>query len=278
VHLFLTIFYLSDRLVCMTNQSVDLSEDLLESVGSLRHRVRTDRHNFWFPLVLFGVITLLSTPLYYGWPYHFSNNHCSQLANGTLTCSGTFFSASGYLTSGFAANQLGGWLTLFWVTSLLFGYVATIWFYRHRASTVGLSLRTWPAAVVGLGLLVLALSMQTIWRSIEPSYLASGDFWMRGTAILVILSVGIMALSLLERSIAYLVYSLGFVALALLVSLYNVSNLVQWVGLGRFITGSNQATPNVVIPALYLLIGGFFFWAVQHDSRDAVNDVQVVNE
>ncbi len=262
----------------MTNQSLDVSEDLLESVGFLRYRVRTDRHNFWFPLVLFGVIVLLSTPLYYGWPFHFSNYHCSRLVHGSLTCSGTIFHAGGYLTSGFATNQLGGWLTLFWVTSLPLGYVATIWFYRHRARTVGLSLRIWPAAVGGLGLLVLALLMQTLGRSIEPSFLASGDFWMRGTAILVILSVGIMALSVLERSVVYVVYSLGLVALALLVSLYNVSNLVQWEGLGRFITESSQAIPNVVLPALYLLIGGFFFWAVQHDSRDAVNNVQLVSE
>lgn len=257
----------------MTNQIVDFSGDLLESVGSLRHRVRTDRHNFWFPLVLFGVITLLSIPLYYGWPFHFSNFHCRHIAHG-LVCSGTGSYATGYLTSGFTANQLGGWLTLFWVTSLLLGYVATIWFYRHRGSTVGLRVRIWPAAVVGLGLLVLALLMQTHWQSIEPPFLASGYFWMRGTATLVILSVGIVTLAVLERSIIYVAYSLGFVALTLLVSLYNVSNLVQWEGLGRFITGSTQAIPNVVLPALYLLIGGFFFWAVQHDSRVSAHTIK----
>jgi hypothetical protein len=97
---------------------------------------------------------------------------------------------------------------------------------------------------------------------------------MRGTATLVILSVGIVTLAVLERSIIYVAYSLGFVALTLLVSLYNVSNLVQWEGLGRFITGSTQAIPNVVLPALYLLIGGFFFWAVQHDSRVSAHTIK----
>jgi hypothetical protein len=175
-------------------------------------------------------------------------------------------------------NQLGNWLTLFWVTSLLLGYVATIWFYRHRASTVGLKIRIWPAVVVGLGLLVLALLMQTHWRSIEPPFLASGDFWMRGTATLVILSIGIVTLAVLERSFVYIIYSQGFVALTLLASLYNVSNLVQWEGLGRFITGSTQAIPNVILPALYLLIGGFFFWAIQHDSHIAAHTIEPDSE
>jgi hypothetical protein len=131
---------------------------------------------------------------------------------------------------------------------------------------------------VGLGLLGIALLMQSQWRSIEPPFLVSGDFWMRGTAILVILSFGIVTLAVLERSVVYVIYSLGFVAVALLVSLYNVSNLVQWEGLGRFITGSNQAIPNVVLPALYLLIGGFFFWAVQHDSRSVLHTDELADE
>lgn len=262
----------------MTNHRVDSSEDLLQTVGSLRHRVRTDRHNFWFPLVLFGFITLLSVPLYYGWPVHFNTYHCSHLAHGWMTCSGSVSYHPGYLTSGFMTNQLGNWLTLFWVTSLLLGYVATIWFYRHRASTVGLKIRIWPAVVVGLGLLVLALLMQTHWRSIEPPFLASGDFWMRGTATLVILSIGIVTLAVLERSFVYIIYSQGFVALTLLASLYNVSNLVQWEGLGRFITGSTQAIPNVILPALYLLIGGFFFWAIQHDSHIAAHTIEPDSE
>jgi len=62
------------------------------------------------------------------------------------------------------------------------------------------------------------------------------------------------------------------------VSLYNVSNLVQWEGLGRFITGSNQAIPNVVLPGIYLLNGGFFFWAVQHDSRVAAHTIEPDSE
>jgi hypothetical protein len=258
----------------MTNQSLDSSQDLLESVDLLRHRVRTDRHNFWFPLVLFGFIALLSVPLYYGWPLHFMTTHCHHYANGSTSCSITGYIHTGFLTEGFSANQLGNWLSYFWVVSLLVGYAATIWFYRRRASTVGLKIRTWPAVVVGLGLLVLVLMMQTHWRSIEPSFLVSGEFWMRGTAPLVILSLGIVTLAVLERSIAYVTYSLGFVALALLASLYNVSNLVQWEGLGRFVTGSNQAIPNVVLPALYLLIGGFFFWAIQHDSHAAAHSLE----
>ena len=101
---------------------------------------------------------------------------------------------------------------------------------------------------------------------------------MRGTATLVILSIGIVTLAVLERSFVYIIYSQGFVALTLLASLYNVSNLVQWEGLGRFITGSTQAIPNVILPALYLLIGGFFFWAIQHDSHIAAHTIEPDSE
>ena len=262
----------------MTNQNTGSTEELLVSVGTLRQRVRNDRHSFWFPLVVFGLITLLSIPLYYGWPLHFTDFHCHHFHHGSTVCSGTIISHDGVLASGFSTNQLGGWLSLFWVVSLLFGYVATIAFYRHRAVTVGLKVRIWPAAAVGLGLLILVMLLQTYWHTIEPSFLNSGDFWTRGMATLVILSIGIVTLAILERSFWYLIYALGFVFIALLSSLYDVSNLVQWEGLGRFITPSNEAIPNVILPSLYLLIGGFVFWALQHDARVADEDAGIVEE
>jgi len=264
----------------MTNQIDGSTQELLASVGTLRHRVRNDRHSFWFPLVVFGLITLLSIPLYYGWPMRLNlgSMHCHHYANRTISCTGTGFIPQGFLTRGFFTNQLGSWLSLFWVLSMFLGYVATIAFYRHRAVTVGLKVRIWPAVAVGLGLLILVMLMQSYWHAIEPPFLNSGDFWTRGTATLVILSVGIATLAALERSFWYIIYAVGFVFIALLSSLYNVSNLVRWEGLGGFITPSNEAIPNVILPSLYLLIGGFVFWALQHDARVADDDAEFVVE
>ncbi|HEY5265191.1 MAG TPA: hypothetical protein VIJ40_00090 [Acidimicrobiales bacterium] len=228
--------------------------------------------------MVFGLITLLSIPLYYAWPVHLSDMHCHYYANGSSTCSGTIFSHSGLLTPGFSTNQLGNWLSLFWVASMFLGYLATIAFYRHRAVTVGLKVRIWPAVAVGLGLLIFVMLMQAYWHTVEPSFLNSGDFWARGTATLVILSVGIVTLAVLERSFLYLIYALGFVFIALVSTLYNVSNLVQWEGLGRFITPRNEMIPNVILSSLYLLIGGFVFWALQHDARVTDDAVGIVEE
>ena len=38
--------------------------ELLAEMKALRHRARTARHAYWFPLVLFGLLTCASVPFY----------------------------------------------------------------------------------------------------------------------------------------------------------------------------------------------------------------------
>jgi hypothetical protein len=40
---------------------------LLGEMAALRRRTRTARHAYWFPLVLFGLLTCLSAPFYVQW-------------------------------------------------------------------------------------------------------------------------------------------------------------------------------------------------------------------
>ena len=252
----------------MTDQQGSGAGELLGAVGSLRMRVRADRHGFWFPLTLFGILTLLSSPLYWQYARASSALHCQTQSNGGQICTSTGrFAGGGALNPGFSANDLGRWVSYYWVFALVLGYVATVLYYRRRARAVGVSQRVWPAVVVGVFILGLALWMNDVWHPNGPVFLVSGDLWMRGTVSVIILSLGLLALALLERSVWYVLYALGFVGIALLSSLYNVSNLFDRLGIGRPFDGNGQELPNLLLPGAYLLLGGFVCWALQHDAR-----------
>jgi hypothetical protein len=264
----LTDFTLYDKVIVMTDERGTDAEALLTEVGSLSQRVRADRHGFWFPLTLFGLLTLLSSPLYWQYARTLPALHCQRQPDGGQICTrvGKLISG-GALNAGYWTNGLGQWVTYYWVGALVVGYVATVLFYRQRARSVGVSQRVWPAVIVGLGILGLAVWANDVGYSNESQFLVSGDVWVRGTVSLIILSLGLVVLALLERSVWYVSYSLGFVGIALLSSLYNVSNLFDRLGIGRPFDGSAQALPNVLLPAAYLLFGGFACWVHQHDAR-----------
>ena len=99
----------------------------------------------------------------------------------------------------------------------------------------------------------------------------SGDLWGRGTVSLIILSLGLLTLAISERSAWYELYSLGFVGLALLSSLYNVSNLFDRLGLGGPFDGRGNELPNLILPAAYLLLGGLVAWVAQRHTQGLSN-------
>jgi hypothetical protein len=259
-------FGLYDKVISMTDESGG-AEVLLDEVSSLRVKVRTDRHGFWFPVVLFAILTLLSAPLYWQYPASPDSMHCHTLNKFSESCSGVVHSYSaGALAPGFGTNGVGRWVSDYWALALVLGYAATVWFYRRQGDRVGVRVRTWPAVFVGVGVLVLVLVLNELDGSWDRA--AGGDLWMRGTVALVILSTGILVLAILERNVWYVVFALGFVGLALLASLYNVSNLFDRFGIGGPFNGNGSEMPNIILPGVYLLLGGFLFWAVGHDAHE----------
>ena len=51
----------------MSDEESDPARDeasLLAEMKALRRRARTERHAYWFPLVLFGLLTCASVPFY----------------------------------------------------------------------------------------------------------------------------------------------------------------------------------------------------------------------
>jgi hypothetical protein len=72
--------------------------------------------------------------------------------------------------------------------------------------------------------------------------------------------VGLCVLAALERSVPFGVFAVGFLGLALLSCLYDEVNIFQRLGMAGLFQGGANALPNLLIPGLYLLVGGFGFW------------------
>src|SRR5262249_29124339 len=194
------------------------SGELLGEMRAVRRRARLARHAYWFPLVLFGLLTFASIPFY---------------LQRVLTRTGVFVGASsgpGFLRSRYFLSPLvGGGVLYFWLAALLAGVIATVAWYRWRGGRVGL--RTPPRGylVTALVLLILALLVPLIIGGISrsPLVLLPGDLLMRGTFPFLIIAVGLCVLAWAERSVALTAIAVGYLGLSLLASLYDVVNILD---------------------------------------------------
>jgi hypothetical protein len=159
-------------------------------------------------------------------------------------------------------SGLSQWTTVYWAIAVIVGFAAVVAYYRHRAKVVGVQSRVWPAVVMGTGLLALVLLV----NGGKPVRLLP-DFWIRGTGALVIVALGIAMLAVLERSRPFAVFATGFMALALISCLYNDVNILQHLGLAGAFQGADDQVPNVLLPGLYLVLGGAGFWLSGHLRR-----------
>jgi hypothetical protein len=71
-----------------------------------------------------------------------------------------------------------------------------------------------------------------------------GDLFIRGLTPLLAVGAGFMVLAAVERSVALAIFSAGFLALGLVVNLYDVENLFSRIGV------------SVPVPAIGLIIPG----------------------
>jgi hypothetical protein len=154
---------------------------------------------------------------------------------------------------------------LYWVLAVPLGYFATFFYYRHRARRTGVAGRISPAVVVGLALLVLMVgsSESRGWLHL-PGHPIVGIpipillFQGRGLDPLLVIGIGVGILARLERSWGLAVFAAMFFALALLANLYDLQNQVY--RLGWHLPAGAGYLPNVVVPGLFLLVGGAGFW------------------
>jgi hypothetical protein len=224
----------------MTDQN-EQAREVLEFSEGLRIRTRIARNGSWFALIVFGVIVLVAMT-FYDSPYSPMSTSKGPFGNGLGSSAGTILGVS-------------PWATTYWVISIFVGICAVIAYYWARSRSSGVAGRIWPFATIGVAVLALAVASRG-WKTLG----IPGDFWIRGVQALLVIAVGLVALAVIERSWPFLLFVAGFFGLALLSCLYNVSNLFVRFGIGATWNGNDQGLPNLILPGIYLLVGGAAFY------------------
>ena len=210
----------------------DSAEELLAQTLTLRRRVRSDRHAYWFPLLFFGLAITGSAPLYVEHP---------QAQDGA-TATGLY--------SMLTDPRLGS----YWTITLLGGALLTLWWYRRRGRKAGIEARVAPAVVAPTVVTVVFLVVAVLPISFFLWPLLIRDY----TAMLVI-AVGLLALAWQERSLGLWITAGLVTAAAVLANTYNVENLVFRLGWDPFVAHPDQLRfeqlPALVAPAIVLLVG-----------------------
>ena len=232
--------------------------DVLEYANQLRSRTRTARDGSWFALIVFGLVVLGATMFYHSRYFPVNTSGCRSTING-LICPG-LTSSKGPFGSGLGSPagtilNVSPWATTYWVISIFVGICAVVAFYWLRSRSSGVAGRIWPFATVGVAVLALAVASRG-WQTLH----IPGDFWIRGMQALLVIALGLVALAIIERSWPFLLFVAGFFGLALLSCLYNVSNLFIRFGIGATWNGNDQDLPNLILPGVYLLVGGAAFY------------------
>ncbi len=214
---------------------------LAVEVKDLRRRTRQARGTPWFPLILFGLLVLASTPLY-----------ADPVATCPVTqsyCSGEIsvsplnsFFPGGVFTASPAA------VATFWLVAGPLGYLATGAFYWARSRRRGVAISPVTYVATGLGLLVL-LGVTT-WAGVFPF----GNLIIRGLTPLITVAIGLFVLARSERSWPLATFAVAFLGLTLLANLYDVENVAYRIGLG-----SHGPQVNVIVVGTVLMLAGVGF-------------------
>ena len=235
--------------------AAETPEQLLGEARRARRQARRARHAYWFPLVLFGLLTCASIPFY----VQRFQAQASGVTGATRYFNSFYLGGFGFLT--------GFHLAYYWLAAILAGLAATAVWYRLRGDRVGLRTPSRGFVITGVALLVLALIIPIVAASgVGPmTILMPGDLVLRGTFPLVLIGVGLCVLAWAERSIALAVIAAGYLALSLVASLYDIQNV--FYRLGWNLSPQTSLLPNVVLPALVLLLSGAGAWVVQRRRR-----------
>jgi hypothetical protein len=242
---------------------------LLAELSALRRRARTARHAYWFPLVLFGILTCASVPFYIQRTFLAGSAVFSDSLGTQAPLLPVLGGASGVTTQ----QDLG----YYWLAALLAGLLLTLLWYRRNARRVGLATPALGYVVTVAVLTLAALVIPPLSRVRSPHWLSwlqhlsvlwPGDLTIRGTFPFVIIAVGLWVLARAERSGALAVIAAVYTGAALLASLYDVENILFRLGWnpaqGEWDLSS---VPNVLLPALVLLAAGAGAFAVQRRYR-----------
>jgi hypothetical protein len=228
---------------------------LLTEMRALRGRARAARQAYWFPLLVFGVLTCASVPFYIHPP-------ASTGSFSVLPYFGGFSPLASYAVA------------YYWLGALVGGLVITQVWYLWHARRVGIQTPSFAYLATTFVLTAVAASIPLLSQIRSPrglrflgqlQRLYPGDLTIRGTFPFVLIAAGLLVLAWAERSRTLTVIAVLYAGSAVLSSLYDVENLTQRLGWNP--SPSDQALPNILLPGLVLLITGAVTLAVQGRRR-----------
>lgn len=240
----------------MTDASVPSpgpAKEVLADLGELTRRVRAAQRGTWFPLLLFGVVTLgavIANRLTFSVQ---TISSCPDLKGTATECTLIKQGAPGY-----------------WDVGLTLAYAATALFYIRRSRGRGVGTPVRPYVITGL-IVVAVLAATTLWtvRNGMPLPGDRFDFWgmhldphsgltqllERFTGSALTVGVPLLVLSWVERNRALLLFTLAYLALEL------APISTGWAGIDA--TSPWSSLPRLVPPAVFLLLGALGFALAQ---------------
>ncbi|WP_149030435.1 hypothetical protein [Kitasatospora sp. MBT66] len=248
----------------MTDASVPSSgapQEVLASLGDLTRRVRAAQRATWFPLLLFGVLTLGGILV----------DRLTFRVEEVTPCPPGPSRADVVLTVCTAAKQGS---PLYWTAGIALVYAATAVFYVRRARARGVGSPIRPYVLTGVALVVVvAATMFWVGRNGIPQPGEPLDFWSlqldpgagttqfleRLTGEAAAVGLPLLVLSWVERSRALLLFALAY----LLLELVPIST--GWAGIGAASPWSGL--PRLIVPGVFLLLGALGFALVQLPRR-----------
>jgi hypothetical protein len=238
--------------------------EVLRATARWRTQTQAAYRGRWFVLVIFGVVTLAAAPFFWRPTPRCPGAGCQSLSHLTAISVGRSPGPLGNpLVYGFLDSGIGRWISLYWVLAVPLGFVATVLYYRHRASRTGVEGRIWPVVIVGLVLLTALVVFSTNFLAAFHLRGLVGAFPVftienRGLGPLVVIATAVGVLAFLEHSRSLALFAMGFLALAVLANLNDIEREMNRFGLTLPVGAA--ALPNVVVPGLFLLGGGLGFW------------------
>lgn len=221
------------------------AQELINTARAATRATRRARQAYWFPLLVFGCITVGATPFYVILPMPFGTAGSSD--------TGTTVYLGGY--SIFDRTVASG---VYWALALVVGYLVVVLFYRLRARKAGVAGRIRPAVATGVGaLLLLLLTGSWLSAAVSPDRFLPFDFFVRGLVPLVVIGVGVLGFAWSERSPGLLAFGLCFLAVAAVANLYDLENLAYRAGWS--VPFRYEGLLNLLVPAAMLLLGGAGF-------------------
>jgi hypothetical protein len=241
----------------MTTDSVSTGDDphrLLSDVRNLAGRVRRDQRLTWVALLVLAAVTFAAIPF----DWLFMKVQCDD--------SGCMFARRGML--------------YYWPPALLLAYAAIAVSYVRAARARGLGARVLPYAITGAATAVLFTAAYTAAAAYFPSHPPFGGgpspFWWivldRLIAPWGLIGLALLVLARLERNVALLLFTVGYLLLVLLVLPTTEGMRVPDYGFPSNMSGSDtqlrlSMTPPQLITGIVLLAGGIGFSKARRRQR-----------